>query len=89
MPLTVAEVQYAIRHEMAVTLVDVLERRSRMAYFATEAARTAAPAVAAIAARELGWNATRIRQEVDDFTHQCDARLAWRNQPQPSSKEIH
>lgn len=88
-PLTVAEVQYAIRHEMAVTLVDVLERRSRMSYFATETARAAAPAVAAIAARELGWDAPRIRREVDDFTRQCDARLAWRHQPQPSSKESH
>ena len=86
-PLTVAEVQYAIRHEMALTLVDVLERRSRMSYFATEAARTAAPAVAAIAARELGWDATRIRREVDDFTRQCDARLAWRDRPQSPSKE--
>jgi hypothetical protein len=58
-----------------------------MSYFATEAARTAAPAVAAIAARELGWDATRIRREVDEFTRQCDTRLAWRGQPQPSSKE--
>lgn len=87
-PLTAAEVQYAIRHEMAVTLVDVLERRSRMSYFATEAARSAAPAVAAIAARELGWDAPRIRREVDDFTRQCNARLAWRDQSQPPSKEI-
>lgn len=77
-PLSVAEVQYAIRHEMALTLVDVLERRSRLSYFATEVARTAAPAVAAIAARELGWDASRIRREVEDFTRQCDARLAWR-----------
>jgi glycerol-3-phosphate dehydrogenase len=86
-PLTVAEVHYAIRHEMAITLVDVLERRARLSFFATEAARSAAPAVAAIAARELGWDATRIRREVDDFTRQCDARLAWRSGPPPSSKE--
>jgi glycerol-3-phosphate dehydrogenase len=86
-PLTVAEVQYAIRHEMALTLVDVLERRTRLSYFATETARAAGPAVAAIAARELGWDTGRIQREVDDFTRQCDARLAWRERSQPSSKE--
>jgi glycerol-3-phosphate dehydrogenase len=77
-PLTVAEIQYAIRYEMALTLVDILERRSRLSYFATETARDAAPAVAAIAARELAWDASRIEREVHAFTRQCDARLAWR-----------
>ncbi|MEO6027962.1 MAG: glycerol-3-phosphate dehydrogenase/oxidase [Candidatus Binatia bacterium] len=78
-PLSAAEVQYAIRHEMAQTLVDVLERRSRLAYFATEAARAAAPRVADIAAGELGWDAHRTAHEVESFTRECDARLAWRN----------
>jgi glycerol-3-phosphate dehydrogenase len=78
-PLCAAEVQYAVRHEMAQTLVDVLERRSRLSYFATEAARAAAPRVADIAGRELGWDDRRIAHEVDTFTRQCDARLAWRN----------
>jgi len=88
-PLSVAEIQYAIRHEMAVTLVDILERRSRLSYFATDTAREAAPAVAAIAARELAWDASRIRREVDAFTRQCDARLAWRTADPRSSKETH
>jgi glycerol-3-phosphate dehydrogenase len=78
-PLSVAEVQYAIRHEMALTLVDVLERRTRLSFFATQSARAAAPAVAAIAARELAWDANRIAREIESFTRQCDARLAWRD----------
>ncbi len=82
-PLSVAEIHYAIRHEMALTLVDVLERRTRLSYFATETARSAAPAVAAIAARELAWDATRIGREIESFTRQCDARLAWRTAPRP------
>jgi glycerol-3-phosphate dehydrogenase len=64
---------------MARTLVDILERRSRLSYFATEAARAAAPRVADIAAGELGWDAHRAARELEDFTRQCDARLAWRN----------
>ncbi|MCZ2111041.1 MAG: glycerol-3-phosphate dehydrogenase/oxidase [Dehalococcoidia bacterium] len=78
-PLTAAEVRYAVRHEMALTLVDVLERRTRLSYFATDTARAAAPAVAALVARDLGWDERRIRREVADFTRRCDARLAWRN----------
>ncbi len=85
-PLSVAEVQYAIRHEMACTLVDILERRTRLSYFATASARAAAPAVAAIAARELAWDATRLAREIETFTRQCDTRLAWRTDP-PLPKE--
>jgi glycerol-3-phosphate dehydrogenase len=77
-PLSAAEVQYAIRHEMAQTLQDVLERRTRLAFFATEAAQAAAPGVAEIAAHELGWDASRTQREVDAFARQCHARLAWR-----------
>jgi glycerol-3-phosphate dehydrogenase len=77
-PLSAAEVRYAIRHEMALTLVDVLERRTRLSFFATETARIAAPAVAAIVARELDWTEARMHEEIAAFTRQCDARLAWR-----------
>jgi len=78
-PLSAAEVGYAIRHEMALTLVDLLERRTRLAFFATETARAAAPAVAAIAARELDWAETRMHDEIAAFSRQCDTRLAWRS----------
>ena len=46
-------------------------------------------AVAAIAARELAWDASRIQREVDAFTRQCEARLAWRTADPRSSKETH
>ena len=85
-PLSPAEVQYAIRHEMARTLVDILERRTRLAFFATESARAAAPMVARVAGRELGWDEIRMQREVNDFTRQCQARLAWRGTPQPSKE---
>ena len=74
--------QYAIRHEMALTLVDILERRTRLSYCATESARAAAPAVAAIAAGELAWDTSRIGREIECFARQCDARLAWRDAPE-------
>ena len=78
-PLSPAEVRHAVRKEMACTLTDVLERRTRIALFETTAARQAAPAVAELMARELAWKADRVAAELDAFARQCDARLAWRD----------
>jgi glycerol-3-phosphate dehydrogenase len=78
-PLTAAEVRHAVRREMACTLTDVLERRSRLALFATEAARAVAPAVAGILAEELGWSAARVQDELAQFDRQAVARLRWRD----------
>jgi glycerol-3-phosphate dehydrogenase len=77
-PLSAAEVLHAVRREMACTLADVLERRSRLALFSTGAARAIAPRVAAIVATELGWTTERRDREVAAFVRQCDARLDWR-----------
>jgi glycerol-3-phosphate dehydrogenase len=84
-PLCAAEVRHAVRREMARTLADVLERRTRLALFGTARAREIAPRVAAIVATELGWSAERRESEVAAFTRQCDARLAWRGVVSPTS----
>jgi len=80
-PLCAAEVRHAVRNEMARTLADVLERRSRLALFATARARAIAPRVAALVAAELGWTTERRAQELAAFLRQCDLRLAWRDLP--------
>jgi glycerol-3-phosphate dehydrogenase len=52
-----AEVEFAIRHEMAMTVEDFLLRRSGLNWAAcTPACATAAPAVAMIFARRFGWD---------------------------------
>ncbi|MEO0529636.1 MAG: glycerol-3-phosphate dehydrogenase/oxidase [Planctomycetota bacterium] len=75
LPNTVGEAVWAIRHEMARTLDDVLSRRLRMLLLDAEAARQAAPRVAALLADELGrdddWVAaelSRFNQLVDGYT---------------------
>ncbi|MGH7895609.1 MAG: glycerol-3-phosphate dehydrogenase C-terminal domain-containing protein, partial [Candidatus Binatia bacterium] len=83
-PLSVAEVRHAARREMVCTVTDVLERRSRLALFATEEARAAAPAVARILADELHWTDARRDAEIARFEHQADARLGWRRRGQES-----
>lgn len=79
-PLTGAEVRFAARAEMARSLTDVLERRSRLALFATAEAQAVAPAVAALLAQELGWDAPRVARELAVFGRIADARLRWRDQ---------
>ncbi|GAB3204405.1 glycerol-3-phosphate dehydrogenase [Pontibacter aydingkolensis] len=63
---TKAEVVWAVRHEMARTVEDVLARRLRLLFLEAEAAIAAAPAVAAILADELQlpreWADEQIRQ---------------------------
>ena len=62
LPYVMAEVAYACRYEMALDLADVLERRLRISIEDWSHGVEAAPQVAALMARELGW---------DDATTQC------------------
>ncbi|MDQ3468369.1 MAG: glycerol-3-phosphate dehydrogenase/oxidase [Actinomycetota bacterium] len=59
-----AEAVYATRHEMAVTLTDVLTRRTRAHLFDRRATLAAAAGVAALIAPELGWDDDEIARQV-------------------------
>jgi glycerol-3-phosphate dehydrogenase len=65
--LIAAEVDFAMRHEMAVTVEDFLLRRSGMSWMALSSLRDAAPAVARLFAERLGWNADRVQTALEDF----------------------
>ncbi len=61
-PVIKAEVVHAVREEMAVSLADVVLRRTSLAH--TEApAREAVGAAAALMAAELGWDHARVEAE--------------------------
>lgn len=62
--LTVAEVRWHVREEMARTVEDVLSRRSRSLLLNARASIEAAPAVAKIVAEELGKDESWIRQQL-------------------------
>ena len=62
-PYVEAEVLYATRHEYACTAVDVLARRTRLAFVDANAALAALPRVIEIMGRELGWSRARQREE--------------------------
>ena len=72
-PYLRAEAVYAVRHEMASTLDDVLARRTRAHLFDRPASLAAAPAVAALLADELDWSPDETARQLDDYRRLCAA----------------
>lgn len=64
--LLAAEVDFAIRHEMALSVEDFLLRRSGLSWRA-RGLREAAPAVAAIFAARFGWSSERRQDDLEAF----------------------
>ncbi|MGH3432888.1 MAG: glycerol-3-phosphate dehydrogenase C-terminal domain-containing protein, partial [Thermocrispum sp.] len=64
-----AEARYAVTHEGARTLDDVLSRRTRIAIEEPDQGVAAATAVAELVAPLLQWNEQRIHNEIDRFHH--------------------
>ncbi|MFN0107649.1 MAG: glycerol-3-phosphate dehydrogenase [Blastocatellia bacterium] len=67
LPYVKAEIVYAVRHEMAVSLPDAMTRRTRLAMLAGAAALDCAPAAAELMANELGWNAEEQAKQIESF----------------------
>jgi glycerol-3-phosphate dehydrogenase len=61
-PYLKAEVRYAVRHEMALTPMDFLARRTRLAFLDRQAAQKALPRVTELMAQELGWSSEASSQ---------------------------
>jgi glycerol-3-phosphate dehydrogenase len=62
-----AEVAYAVTHEGALHVTDVLARRVRLLIESADSGASAAPEVAAIMASLLGWNRRRRAAEVREY----------------------
>lgn len=65
-PFVDGEIRYAIRHEYAQTAVDVLARRTRLAFLNAQAALEALPTVIDLMAEELHWDRKRQAAEWRD-----------------------
>lgn len=66
-PYIKAEVEYAVRYEMCVTLRDFLARRIRLELLDWSAALAAAPVVAALMARALDWTPEQQQSALDAY----------------------
>ncbi|KAL1919841.1 uncharacterized protein VTP21DRAFT_1772 [Calcarisporiella thermophila] len=62
-PYIEAEIRFAVRREYACTAVDVLARRTRLAFLNAQASLEALPRVIEIMAEELGWDEARREKE--------------------------
>ncbi|MCU1458075.1 MAG: glycerol-3-phosphate dehydrogenase [Actinomycetia bacterium] len=87
LPYLRVEAVYAARFEMAVTLDDVLSRRTRALILDREAAVAAAPATAALLAAELGWDAREQAEQLEAFLavaeHERQAQHSMPSAPGP------
>ncbi len=66
-PFLEAEVTWAARHEIALSLDDMLARRTRLAQELPDRGAAIAPRVAELLGTELGWGETRKAREVEAY----------------------
>jgi glycerol-3-phosphate dehydrogenase len=78
LPYLMAEVPYGIHHEMAVTLTDVLMRRTSLIYETRSGGLGRARAVAGLMATRLGWDEPEIDRQVSDYAAQVALTQAWK-----------
>lgn len=78
LPYLLAEALYAVRHEMALTLSDVLIRRTHVIYEADDGGIARARAVAGVMAPHLGWDAAEIERQLAEYAAQVALTRAWR-----------
>jgi glycerol-3-phosphate dehydrogenase len=90
-PYDEAEVLYACRHEQAQTAVDVLARRTRLAFLSVQAARDALPRVIELMAKELTWSqseAAKQHHETEIFLESMGLHEVLPNRSQFSKEEL-
>lgn len=71
LPYLAAEVVYAVRYEMALSLIDVVTRRTRAHLQHRDATERAAPSIAALMATELGWDEAETERQVAAYARLC------------------
>jgi glycerol-3-phosphate dehydrogenase len=67
LPYLRAEAVYAVRHEMATSLSDVLVRRTRAHILDRNTTLAAAPDVARLLAAELGWDGAELDRQLSKY----------------------
>jgi glycerol-3-phosphate dehydrogenase len=75
LPYVGAELIYAAREEMAQTLDDVLERRTRARIQRAQPTIAAAHAAATLIAPEMGWNTDEASEQANRFIESCQKEL--------------
>ncbi|MBX3098542.1 MAG: glycerol-3-phosphate dehydrogenase/oxidase [Salinibacterium sp.] len=80
-----AEIVYALTHEGALHLDDLMMRRTRMVYEFPDEATDALAEVAAIAEAQLGWTKKQTAREIDLYRKRAAADAMAAEQPDDAS----
>jgi glycerol-3-phosphate dehydrogenase len=67
LPYLRAEILYAVTHEGARSIDDVLSRRTRISFEASDQGTSIVEEVGEIISRVLGWNKTQTQASIDDY----------------------
>jgi len=82
-----AEIAYAVSHEGALHLDDILTRRTRISIDAWDRGVSAAPVAARIVATLLGWDETDMNAEVDVYLRRVAAERESQTMPDDESAD--
>ena len=80
LPYIWAQVPYAIQHEMASTLSDVLIRRTHIIHEDREQGSRCASSVAALMAQYLGWEPAEVERQIEHYHQQIDLSRAFQRE---------
>ncbi len=83
-PYLEAEVRFAVEHEAALHLDDVLTRRTRLSIESLDRGIDAAPVVADIMAGILGWDEATVKRELEHY----EARVAAERESQKMPDDL-
>jgi len=83
-PWTVAEIVYQARREMALTVSDVMIRRTHIFHVREGQGVEAAPAVGALLQKELGWTDERRDGSVRSYLAEVERMRAALTDPVPA-----
>lgn len=72
LPHVLAEIAYAARYEMALTLADAMARRARLAMVAGRDSVRCAKVAAEVMARELGWSGEETERQFAQYATEFD-----------------
>lgn len=78
LPYLMAEVVHAVRQEMAITLSDVLIRRTHVIYETPDGGLGRARTVAELMGSRLGWGELEIERQVSDYASEVRHTQSWR-----------
>ena len=84
-PYLLAEIPYAVKHEMAQTLSDFLIRRTHVIYEDRDGGLAVAPQVADRMAALLGWDEAEKARQLREYQAQVALTRAWRRGGPPGT----